>query len=187
MSGISTGTSPGSGGGSSSVSPYVFASGKYYGAPVTVAAGALTNQRLSAIEWPVPVATTFDRIGFHVTTAAASTTIRLGIYGTTAGLPDALVLDAGTIDSSTTGGKEITISQALPAGVYWLAALVNGAALQGIIMSAGNAPGIGETSVANWSNGVGGYFRDGVTGNLPANFGAVTQVRTVPVPILRAA
>lgn len=169
------------------VSPFVFNSGKYYGVPVTVATGALTNQRLSAIQWPVPVATTFDRIGFHVTTAAAVTTIRLGIYGTTSGLPDALVLDAGTIDSSTTGGKEITISQALPAGLYWLAALVNGAALQGIIMNAGNAPGIGETSVANWSNGVGGYFRDGVTGNLPASFGAVTQVRTVPVPILRAA
>lgn len=72
---------------------------------------------------------TLDRIGVEVTTAQASTTVRLGIYGTsTDGLPTgAPILDAGTVDASTTGFKEITVSQAISAaGWYWLSATAQG-------------------------------------------------------------
>ncbi len=69
---------------------------------------------------------TYTRIGVEVTTAVSST-IRLGIYGldATTGGPGALILDAGTVDASTTGNKEITISQALDAGPVWIAAIAD--------------------------------------------------------------
>lgn len=69
----------------------------------------------------IPERTSFTRIGCRVTTAVASSTIRLGIY-TDNLVPAAKVFDAGTIDSSTTGAKEINISQVLDAGDYWIVA-----------------------------------------------------------------
>ena len=71
----------------------------------------------------IPTAATFDRIGINVTTLGSGASGRLGIYEADAdGLPGDLLLDAGTVDCSSTGGKEITISQALSADtVYWLA------------------------------------------------------------------
>jgi len=78
----------------------------------------------------VPSNTTADRICLQVVTAAASGLWRLGIYadaGTS--YPGAVMLDAGTIDASTTGVKEITIGTptTLPTGVYWVAAKCEGA------------------------------------------------------------
>jgi hypothetical protein len=68
----------------------------------------------------IPRAMTVDRIGLEVTTLLNPSTIRLAIYTDVNDVPTALVLDAGTIDSSTTGYKEITISQSLNAGWVWL-------------------------------------------------------------------
>jgi len=102
--------------------------GRYYGSPKQGQVGtrALTADRIYHVLIPVPEAITITRIGVDVTTAAASTIIRLGIYTVgTDGLPDALVLDAGTVDSSSTGFKEITVSQALQ-GQYYFCAVSDG-------------------------------------------------------------
>ena len=64
--------------------------------------------------------TTYIRIGVYVATAASGSA-DLRIFGWTDGLPDALVLNAGTVDTGTTGAKEITISQELTRGYYFLA------------------------------------------------------------------
>lgn len=72
----------------------------------------------------VPKALTADRIAVKVeTSGSAGAVLRLGIYAAspTTRKPDSLVLDAGTVDATSTGQKEITISQALTAGLYWLA------------------------------------------------------------------
>lgn len=69
--------------------------------------------------------TTFDRIGVFLQTAAGTTgTVRLGIYSDSSGVPGTLVLDAGTAGTTTGAGasKEITISQQLTPGMYWLSA-----------------------------------------------------------------
>lgn len=107
--------------------------GRYYGIQEaglvnTPSTGALTANRLYLLPLAVPRALAVDRIGIQVTAAVASTGIRLGIYGpmSAAGLMG-LVLDAGTVDSSTTGGKELTISQALAGGWPWLGVISNGA------------------------------------------------------------
>jgi hypothetical protein len=96
--------------------------GRYYGIQeigrIQFTGGSLlTANRLYLTPLMVPAAVTVDRIGVQVTAAAATTNVRLGIYGDfSAAGSAALLLDAGTVDSSTTGGKELTISQALSAG-----------------------------------------------------------------------
>lgn len=72
-----------------------------------------------AVPFDVANTITIDRIGIEITTAFAAAVYRLGIRNDDGGYPGALLLDAGTIDASTTGFKEITISQLLSAGKYW--------------------------------------------------------------------
>jgi len=65
------------------------------------------------------------RLAVQVATSAASGVMRLGIYSNSASedYPSTLLLDAGTVSTATTGAKQITISQSLTAGLYWLAYL----------------------------------------------------------------
>jgi len=115
----------------------------YYGWPYFTnnnTGNALVADRLYARPFMVGKTTTFERIGCNIITAAASSSIRLGIYNFENGLPTTLVLDAGTIDSSTTGVKEITISQQLTPGAYAFAWVSNGTPTP---ISTG-APGTGD-------------------------------------------
>lgn len=96
---------------------------RYYGSfpAAAVTTFTLVANRLYYFPMFVPDATTFTRIGINVTTGAAGNA-RLGIYNNTNGVPSgAPLLDAGVVDVSTTGEKEIVISQALPVGWHWLA------------------------------------------------------------------
>lgn len=98
--------------------------------------GIMTNSNSTSINFyqiqrylcvPILVDMTVDRIGVYCDTAASGGATRLGIYASDANnRPGALVLDAGTVDTSTTGEKTITISQALTAGIYWLTAVEQG-------------------------------------------------------------
>lgn len=81
---------------------------------------AVTNNFLYVSPFIVPATATYTRIAVDVGTAGTGN-MRLGIYRDSGGSPDALVLDAGTVDVSSTGVKFITISQSLAAGFYWLA------------------------------------------------------------------
>jgi len=99
----------------------------------------LVLNRLYAAPFRLNASGTADRIGIDVATAAAAGGVaRLVIYSPdgTGGMPGAVVLDAGTVAIDTTGGKTITISQALSAGFYWLAVIgqtATGAALRGTV------------------------------------------------------
>jgi hypothetical protein len=61
--------------------------------------------------------------------ATVGSTFRFGFYSANAnGEPDTLLLDAGTIDASTTGFKGITgLNLSLAAGLHWAAFVVQGA------------------------------------------------------------
>lgn len=65
---------------------------------------------------------TLDRLGMFITATVAASTVRLGVCASAAdGLPGVRVVDGGTVDSSTSGEKTVTVSTALSAGaVYWL-------------------------------------------------------------------
>jgi hypothetical protein len=114
------------------VSEYVpqrlYAPNLYYGPQTSFATGTLTNTALVANSlWAVPFLLTeqhnFDQIGISVSTAgAAGGLARLGIYEAGAnGLPGALVQDAGTVTTDTTGVKIITIGRLLQPNLYFLA------------------------------------------------------------------
>lgn len=87
---------------------------------------ALTANRIYYLPFMIGSSETFTRIGVNVNTLAGGTSVRMGIYNAANGVPTSLVLDAGTVSSATTGDKEITISQALTAGTYFLVAVSDG-------------------------------------------------------------
>lgn len=61
------------------------------------------------------------------TTGVAGAVARLGLYAAhaTTGLPDALLVDAGTVDCSGTGEKTVACSLTLPDRIVWAAAVCN--------------------------------------------------------------
>ena len=70
---------------------------------------------------------TYVGIGCEVSALAAGSA-RLGIYAVDgSGLPAALILDAGTVDTGSIGDKTIVISQLLRQGYYYLAIVFNAA------------------------------------------------------------
>jgi len=90
----------------------------------------LVANRLYAVPFFTPIARTVTRIAIHVTTAVAGNA-RLGIYQDNGSIyPGSLVIDAGTVDTSTTGLKAITgLSVSFSANtLYWMVLVSDGTA-----------------------------------------------------------
>jgi hypothetical protein len=179
------------GGGSFGVSPQ-FVSGQY--SPLTPHGGrttaAFAQNLVQYHPFWVPSAVTFDRIGVEVTTGLASTTVRLGIYNAAGGIPTSLVADYGTVSSVSNAHVDITISQALAAGLYFHAVCMQGAFGTMNLRVSNTFAGLAQnatTFLASFGNTI--YKQTGVTGALPgtatptfgadAAGGAVVYVRTV--------
>lgn len=149
------------------------ATGRYY-YPVGLpsAASALTINQLMAVPLAVGRTLTLDRICVNIgAVGTAGSVVRLGLYTDRDGLPDSLLLDAGTVDSTSTGAKEKTISQILPAGWVWLAgvaqvAVPQVARMQGIFWPMGfTASTVTNSALAS------AMIHSGATsGALPATF-----------------
>lgn len=105
--------------------------GRYFGPFLTggtvTTQGAASANSLRAFPFYIPKTAAFDRIAIRITTAGTGATprVRIGVYedkGDGSVYPGALVLDAGEVDVSSTGLKEITITLTLKGGkLYWLA------------------------------------------------------------------
>ena len=98
----------------------------YYTSTVTAtstATASVVNTGTFALFY-VSVAGTFDRITVNSGAAVTNpTTVRLGIYNNSGNKPSTLVLDAGTVTVTAINTVyEITISQTLDIGWYWLCA-----------------------------------------------------------------
>ena len=171
--------------------PKKYKTGKYYIAPSSVVATdsglAVTLDRVYYLPFPVGESLAIDRIACSVTTlGSAGAVVRLGIYSDTDGIPDARVLDAGTVDATTTGFKEITISQSLTAGsLYWMAicSQVAVASLRVVGVGAG-AEWVGQDLATDLRTC--NYMQAGVTGAFPANATPVTGTTQSPVVKVRA-
>jgi len=165
-----------------------FKSGLYYSisnaGSDAVLALVLNEMRLSP--FIVGENQTFDRIGQEVTTLGSTSVVRLGIYGVTSeNYPGALLLDAGTIDAGSTGGKEIVINQALTPGLYYLAAVAQVATCS--VRSKNSVPDLLGAPTLVYTNST-VYVETGVSGALPANFtGVVANATSAPKVELRAA
>lgn len=79
----------------------------------------LTSNRIYYLPFYVRKKTTFTRIGFQIT-ATSGLIARLGIYNAENGVPTSLLLDCGTVSTSSSGEKEATISVTLNTGFYFL-------------------------------------------------------------------
>ena len=89
---------------------------------------AVTADTIYASPANITRTATFDRIVLEVTTGVVGN-VRLGIYDHdyATGLPGTLVLDAGTATTDAAAVKEVTISQQLTPGRYWLVAVFDAA------------------------------------------------------------
>jgi hypothetical protein len=175
-------------------------SGAYYTTHLAGATGWITGVSQNAgIMTCVPIflpAGTLVRIAQqHFANTPAGETLRMGIYNDNgSGLPGTLLLDAGSIDLSTaTGVKEITISQAVATGVYWLASVKQGSNTATVLVNTFN--GVARTiaptkgpSGTNLYDTSPGFSLAGVTGALPDPFtGTATLASNVPIapPLVR--
>lgn len=176
-----------------------YIAGYYYSNPgIGVAANhTCTLDTMFLFSFVVVENHTFDRIGVHVITAGTSSNVvRLGIYSSTDGAPGALVVDAGTVSSTSTGGKTITISQALTPQRYWLAVVSQvGTACQlngiGFYTDSGSATGYTSVGSLTPHSEVGvprtGWSQTSVSGALPNPAVATpASFATVPFVSLRA-
>lgn len=109
-----------------------YVAGRYYGGAfgnleaTSSGNAALAVNTLYAVPFVVQEAHTFDRIAFGVHTPGTAVNARVGIYNFANGVPGSLVLDCGTVAVGSTGVKTVTISQALPRGMYALAIVADG-------------------------------------------------------------
>lgn len=101
-------------------------SGRFYDSRISGASSTFTiaSGTLYGVPFQVPLTQTYATIGIEVTSLSAGAA-HLGIYKDSGGTPGSLVVDAGTINTGTTGAKNITINQSLTAAWYWLALLGN--------------------------------------------------------------
>jgi hypothetical protein len=137
----------------------------------TQSTASISADTLYAVPIPIPFNQSINRIGVEVTTLGAGN-IRLGIYDSINGIPTNLILDAGTIDCSTTGSKEITIDQTL-SGVHFLAFVSDVAPT----LRANNNPGGGWTLGTATTSGaaISYYYGSHTYAALPDPFVTITQ------------
>jgi len=157
-----------------------YQSGVWYISPLatsTQGGPAVTANLLYASPIYVSETLTTSALGIYVTTGAASTNVRMGIYNCANGIPTSLVVDAGTGSTSSSAvTREISVSQVLTPGWYFIAAVFDGTpTLRAQAVNRGSTLGI-----SGGLNGVGvtQYTAAHTYGALPATFPTVTADST---------
>ena len=96
-------------------------SGTYYAPFVTSTTTIAVLSQTCYTPFFVTESTTFDRMYIRGIVNSDTAVVRLGIYNSTNYEPSTVKLDAGTVSVTSAGSYEITISETLAAGMYWLA------------------------------------------------------------------
>lgn len=121
--------------------------------------------------FPIHEDMTLTGIGAYPATAgSAGSVFRMGLYTDNNGTPDALILDAGTIDGTSNTIQTITISQAVTQGIIWVAGVAQGSPTTEPVITCARDYGLlvtkrGTTfnpTVQRWV-----FKQTGVTGALP--------------------
>lgn len=142
------------------------------GIPYIRSSKAVTINAMYLLPFAILADATLTQIAFEVSGAVATALARTGIYAASAStlLPTGSpIVDNGTIDASTTGTKTVSLSQALTAGVYWLA-FVGQTAAPTVRHMAGVSPFVANAtfpsgSGTGWNNAL---VQTGVSGALPS-------------------
>jgi lysophospholipase L1-like esterase len=150
---------------------------------------ALTASREYAVPFEITSEVTINELDVEVTTAAAASAVRLGIraHNPLTGEPKggAPLVDAGTIDSTTTGVKPKAISSLnLKPGWYWYTVTAQGGAptVRASLPYAVIAPmpTKATTAAALSQFNICGYYQDGVTGALPSTWASTSNAFGAP-------
>ena len=101
-------------------------------------------------------------------------------------LPDALLLDAGTVTTASVGVKPITINQALTRGLYWMVVVfshapgIRGHNTDSLLPVMGGASGFGAAMTQS-----GAVNQALAFGALPANYSSIpTYMTSPPFPLI---
>lgn len=157
--------------------PTLHVAGNYYPAQhITSGTLAPAQGDMRLVPFWVPRPGTYDRIVVEMTSVGeAGSVVRLGIYGADqeTGIPLQAnpILDAGTVQTATvTGAKEINITQALPAGLVWLAAVNQLCPTTPATLRTTSPYGqpLTANTIAAFMGSGGVWVKAGVTGALPA-------------------
>lgn len=157
-------------------------------APGTTSLVGNTLGRCHFTPFFAPVRMTFDRMGAQVGTAGGTgAVVRLGIYANAGGVPTSLILDAGTAATTSTGLKEVTISQSLDPGWYWLASVTQVVTCSLFWHSAIWLPMLAVSAIPGGSSAGYPVTASGVTGALPGTAAPGTSTSQFPAVTLRPA
>lgn len=155
----------------------LLASGYYYftHSPSNTTTATTTTGRLRLVPWYLPNAITINRIGAEVTSPGdAGSKFRIGIYADSNGIPGSLVLDAGTINGDSATVQEITVSQFLAPGAYWIGGATQVVTTTQPTLRVTNSPSAASvpagTIIPASAAGFVGLYADSVTSALPATF-----------------
>jgi hypothetical protein len=162
---------------------------QYYGAS-HVAGNAGTNltallNRLYAIPIYISSAAIAVRIGLFVATSGG-TNARMGIYDTVNGQPKNLVLDAGIV-TTVMGTRELTISQSLSAGWYWLVYVSQSGGEQVYGITSADCTSLLGVSGSQGEN-VTGFYKAFTYAALPSDIGSgliINSTQIMPRLVLR--
>jgi hypothetical protein len=173
--------------------PAFMRSGLYYAASVPSTTGVVSNDTLRVAPIQIPKIVTLDRIGCEVTVVGQTgSTIALCIFGDDGtGYPGPLVLNAGTVAVDITGVKELTISQLLKPGTYWIGGVITGSSTTPptLRLLNGSETFVGvPTNTAALSSTAYGYSATATGGVIPTNYSTtISSTGTIPKVFIRAA
>lgn len=149
-------------------------------------AQTLVANRMYAMPFVAPGRTgvTIDRLGINVTTGSSGNA-RLGIYNDSSGYPGTLLLDAGTVVTTSIAVVTVTISQALtPGNRYWLVYVSNATPTVRSIPVNSCSHALGFSSALGTAGNCGLYVSF-TYGALPTPFPSTpTMITANPIPAL---
>jgi len=170
----------------------------YYYRPTSGALGS--NTIVANVTWYLPIflsAQSFDRISCRTHTSFSGTaTARLGLYNasTTTGKPTTVVFDAGTVScTAASTNYEITISQTVSSGWYFLAFNTQTAATTNDFVTTGTGSATFVSGILPLYTSVSGattstyYSQTGVTGAFATAGTLVAPATQAPIVALRSA
>lgn len=165
----------------------ILPSGRELSPQMSDATTAITPTADNEYAMPLAVgrATEVDRLGIYIATPAAGALVRLGIRAAGAdGLPDTVLVDAGTIDGSVAGPAYLPVAVTVP-GLSYLVAAFQGTAVASVYgWVAKYSPILPSVNVL--SGAATCYSQAGVAGALPAAF-AATDTAQAPQIAARVA
>jgi len=133
------------------------------------------------VAFPISRDETITSLTVRVTGAVATSVLRLGLRLDNGGKPGTLLLDAGTVDTASTGNKSVSISQAVTPGLIWVSMTGQVAApdMYQMLCDYGVLTAYrGQNPDFNYSAG---YYATGVSGALPSPFTSAGQLDSVQV------